>query len=380
MKYLIEDTTLTAIGDAVRAKGNTEDKILVSNLATAINNLPSGDIEVEPIVLSGDCNYRCCESVSAKYIEIFGDTITTEKITTALAMFQNSTLAEIPFDINGDESKTYISMGSMFNGCRNLKSLPNLINFRPFASDNIFQGCEQLREIPEDIDSTWSWNYVDTLTSAYGGQRNALFKDCYSLRKYPNSFLNHGNPVAAYSTTIYYNSFNCCHSLDEIVDLPIPHYNASWTSNTFYNFAYNCYRLKELTFAVNEDGTPKTAKWKNQTINTKMFGYMVSSNEKIWLERYNHGITADKKVSDDASYQLLKDDPDYYTTDERYSLYNHDAAVRTINSLPDCSATGTNTIHFDKLYGLYTDEGPISNLTEEEIAVAVAKGWTVSLS
>jgi hypothetical protein len=44
MKYLIEDTTLTAIGDAVRAKGNTEDKILVSDLATAITNLPTGDI------------------------------------------------------------------------------------------------------------------------------------------------------------------------------------------------------------------------------------------------------------------------------------------------------------------------------------------------
>ena len=42
MKYLIEDTTLTAIGDAVRTKGNTSDLIKVSELPNAIINLPSG--------------------------------------------------------------------------------------------------------------------------------------------------------------------------------------------------------------------------------------------------------------------------------------------------------------------------------------------------
>ena len=62
-----------------------------------------------------------------------------------------------------------------------------------------------------------------------------------------------------------------------------------------------------------------------------------------------------------------------------YSRYNHDSAVETINSLPDTSAYGTNTIKFKGSAGSATDGGAINTLTEEEIAVATAKGWTVSL-
>lgn len=66
------------------------------------------------------------------------------------------------------------------------------------------------------------------------------------------------------------------------------------------------------------------------------------------------------------------------------SVYNHDSAVETINSLPDtsaylASAGGTNTIKFKGDSGSATDGGAINTLTEEEIAVATAKGWTVTL-
>jgi hypothetical protein len=70
---------------------------------------------------------------------------------------------------------------------------------------------------------------------------------------------------------------------------------------------------------------------------------------------------------------------------EQYSRYNHDSAVNTINSLPDTSAYlatagGTNTIKFKGNAGSKTDGGAINTLTAEEIAVATAKGWTVSFS
>ena len=55
--------------------------------------------------------------------------------------------------------------------------------------------------------------------------------------------------------------------------------------------------------------------------------------------------------------------------------------INTINSLPDVSGSGgTNTIKFKKASGALTDGGAISSLTQEEIAVAAAKGWTVTLS
>ena len=109
---------------------------------------------------------------------------------------------------------------------------------------------------------------------------------------------------------------------------------------------------------------------------------MQSSNKKYILN-YNSGITADKEVTDDATYQALKNDPDWFTCDIKYSRYNHDSAVRTINSLPDTSAYlatagGTNTIKFKGAAGSATDGGAINTLTSEEIAVATAKGWTVT--
>lgn len=66
------------------------------------------------------------------------------------------------------------------------------------------------------------------------------------------------------------------------------------------------------------------------------------------------------------------------------SVYNHDSAVETINSLPDtsaylASAGGTNTIKFKGASGSATAGGAINTLTEAEIAVATAKGWTVTL-
>ena len=100
---------------------------------------------------------------------------------------------------------------------------------------------------------------------------------------------------------------------------------------------------------------------------------------------YSSGITRDKKVSDNESYQRLKDDPDWFTSDKNYSRYNHDSAVNTINSLPDTSAylaedgsRITNTIKFNGEAGSLTDGGAINTLTDSEIAIAASKGWTVA--
>ena len=99
---------------------------------------------------------------------------------------------------------------------------------------------------------------------------------------------------------------------------------------------------------------------------------------------YAYIYSEDKQIKDDATYQALKNDPDSWTIDINYSKYNHDSAVETINSLPDTSAYiatagGTNTIKFKGGSGAKTDGGAISTLTEEEIAIAAAKGWTVTL-
>ena len=131
-----------------------------------------------------------------------------------------------------------------------------------------------------------------------------------------------------------------------------------------------------------DGGTPYSVSWKGQVIN--LTDYIGFADRSYYITDYNSGITADKRVTDDATYQSLKNDPDWFTTDVAYSRYNHDSAVRTINSLPDTSAYlatagGTNTIKFKGESGSATDGGAINTLTPEEIAVATAKGWTVTL-
>lgn len=356
----------------------------INELVEYYESLPL--IPEEALNLTGSCNYKFSNNGWNWFIEQCGDKITTKDISTPNSMFYYSdSLKEIPFNIN--TTKTSTNYESAFYYCNKLKSLPYIIGPEKtpptgaysgtISLGSIFSNCRNIRNIPNDyfwkmIPNKDFWDKNATLTSQ---TYSSIFSGCYSLREHPDISMLGGVWTSPYNC-IYYYLFNNCRSLDKVENLPV---GGTYTSNAFAYTFDNCYRLKELIFAVNEDGTPKIANWKNQNINTKMFGYMVDSNETSWL-KYNHGITADKKVSDDASYQLLKDNPDYYTTDERYSLYNHDAAVRTINSLPDCSAYGTNTINFKGIYGEYTDEGAINTLTEEEIAVAVAKGWTVSLS
>lgn len=132
-----------------------------------------------------------------------------------------------------------------------------------------------------------------------------------------------------------------------------------------------------MIFTLKDDGTPYIVQWNNQTIDlTEYIGFCGYTD---WITSYNSGITADKQVSDSSTYNTLKNDPDWFTTDINYSRYNHTSAVNTINSLPDTSAYlttngGTNTIKFKGAAGALTDGGAINTLTEEEIAVAVSKG------
>lgn len=381
MKYLIEDTTLTGIADAVRGKNGTTEPIMVSELATAITNLPSGgggDIEVEPIELTGDCSRACQGLMASNYISLFGNTISTKDITNANYMFYSYSGETIPFEINF-KSGTAVDVGDMYTYSTKITEVPKMNNLKVKSASGLFEYCERLREIPADLDETWDWSAVDNSTSAYGGAMDSIFNGCYSLRVAPIFLLKHGNPnnIATYYS-IYSGTFGNCAALDEVINLPFPHTKATWTSNAFNSTVSNCYRLKRFTFALKEDGSPYVVNWGKQTLDfSQWVGYAGYSS--IYIYSRNSGITRDKEVKDDATYQALKNDPDWFTEKVEYSRYNHDSAVETINSLPDCSATGTNTIKFKGQSGSLTDGGAINTLTEEEIAIAAAKGWTVSL-
>ena len=405
---------LTAIGNAIRAKTGGTELLTLDAMPTEIEGIQTGgtvealDITAngtytapdgvdgynpitvnvpqdgsppdEAFVIKGNCSYRFAYDGWNWFISTYGNRITTQ-IDVAYYMFCYSIhLKEIPFELNFTGSIN--SIERLFASCSNLKTIPKINNCKPSVTAYLFYNCQRLRNLSDDIESWFDWSYLDNKGTVYGATQNNMFNGCNSLRSIPMGFLNHGSTKTIYTQCIYREAFTSCYALDEIIGLPFPHKDAEWNSNAFSRTFESCYRLKNMTFALS-DGQPYVMKWKSQIID--LINYVGYAGDETDIINYNSGITSSKKVTDDATYQALKDDPDWFTIKVEYSRYNHDSAVATINSLPDTSAYlatagGTNTIKFKGVAGSATDGGAINTLTEEEIAVAIAKGWTVSLS
>ena len=348
-----------------------------SEMAQAIDDIVTGDVlPEEAFVISGNCKYKFAGNGWNWFLDTYQDRISTENITSLEQMFDSNTNIEsINFDFNC-RTNTVCSVSYMFSNCRKLKAINGKIkNLKVSTMNNMFNNCQNLRYLPEFIDI----DFTNIINTSYENCTNAFY-DCRSLRSISENFLKqiYQPKCTGYYYAFLLNTFYECYSLDEVKGLNPQ--TGKMTSNMFNRTFEYCTRVKNVTFALN-NGVPYNVTWKSQVIN--LAGYVGYSSSNSTILNYNNGITADKEVKDDASYQLLKNDPDWFATNVNYSRYNHDSAVATINSLPDTSAYlatagGTNTIEFKGEAGASTDGGAINTLTEEEIAVATAKGWTVT--
>ena len=378
-KVFIEESTLTAIGNAIRNKTGETALIAPLDMPTEINGISTGGgtLPEEAFNITGDCSDRFKRDGWNWFINNYGSQVTTNNITNCENMFYyNNKLTTIPFSINC-KPLTTMNCTYMFYSCTQLTALPEITVYIE-KMDNMFSNCYCLREIPDSYLETFDFSHFNATTEA---SASYIFAYCYSLRKIPSGFLKkiYGNQQPSYKR-IYNAGFQNCYSLDEIIGIPVD--SSVITSNIFTITFYHNGRAKNIIFDTNEDGTAKTAQWKNQVIELQNVGY-TNSLDKQKILGYNSGITADKEVKDDATYVALKNDPDWFTEYGRYSRYNKTSAIATINSLPDTSAYiaangGTNTIKFVGVAGSATDGGAINTMTEEQIAVATAKGWTVT--
>ena len=312
------------------------------------------------------------------YIERYGNQITTTDLTSLYGTFKESKLSTIPFSLNGYTQTSGCDFQEIFKGCSNLTSVPTMTG-RVNHFFGVFDGCQKLTTIP---DSVGELDFTLMNTFSYGSNCGYNFNNCRSLRYIPKTLLKklYGNFDGSGSYTSYYYQFNECYSLDALDGVAVQSIKYNMDRVGGYRCFDNCYRLKTIKFDTNTDGTPKTAPWNNQSLDlSKYVGYAQYAN----TFNGNYGFTTATQVKDATTYEALKNNADYWTADINYSRYNHDSAVETINSMPDTSAYlaengGTNTIKFKGESGKLTDGGAINTLTEEEIAVAVAKGWTVS--
>lgn len=378
-KVLVSESNLTNIADAIRGKNGETTTYKPSEMATAITAISSSGggsradyVPDSALVISGNCDYKFINGSWDWFVEKYGNQITTNNISSANNMFQNSNIETIPFNLNFNNSNVKASY--LFSQCYSLKEISSITNLKTNLYNQLFSYCKKLRYLPK---------FINFVNEGIGVINNSyIFSSCYSLRSIPEELLtkltyNNSN-YNFYSP--YSNGFFDCYSLDKIIGLNVQ--TGTLTSNAFSTTFDECYRVKDIIFITQEDNTSYTASWKTQTMDlSKYIGY---AKTKTYILSYNSGITADKEVTDAVTYATLKDDADWFTVDIAYSRYNHDSAVNTINSLPDtsaylASAGGTNTIKFKGAAGSATDGGAINTLTEEEIAVATTKGWTISL-
>lgn len=376
---LYEEANIQAIADAIRKKNGLTDTYKTSEMAAAISAIESGggDIPEEALIIEHDCTRKFTNGNWDWFVNTYGDRITTNRISCASYMFYQTALTDIPFDLNFFDTAT-AKADYMFQYCGDLKQIGDIYGLYPSDIRCMFSDCFMLRNLP---------NFVNLNTEYLNANKTyigTLFSNCYSLRSVPEDLLKrlYSQNTASVSIT---STFTRCYALDEIRGLS-PQTGVLTTSQfgSSYSGAFlRCNRVKNIIFDVQNDGTPYIASWKSQTIDLSTYvGYTDYSK---YILDYNSGITADKEVTDDASYQALKDNADWFTRNVAYSRYNHASAVATINSLPDTSAYlatqtgGTNTIKFNGASGSATDGGAINTLTEQEIAIAAAKGWTVSL-
>lgn len=379
--YYAEIIPLGALGEDLTKE---ETEITVKNTMTPMQmvekineiiNLPE-----EAFTITGTCANKFSYGGWNWYVDLFGNKITTKSITDMHNMCYHCNIKNIPFDFNIISPFTSMTYALSFIQSTGQPPLikgelnPPTSNYSgTIAMDSLFYNSK-FSSIPYDYFHNFGgeafWETSKTYTN---GARNNIFYGCVNLRNLPDISMLLNASTSSYNN-FYYGTFNSCHALDEAVNIPVANH-CTYTSNMFGGIADTTTRLKRFTFAVQDDGTPYVCNWKNQTINL---------NTQVGYNPYSYGkyelFPQGKEVTDEATYNALKDDPDWHTKNINYARYNHDSAVETINSLPDCSSSGgVNTIKFMGAAGALTDGGAINTLTAEEIAVAAAKGWTVSL-
>ena len=367
--------TLKMVIQAYDASGNLLPKVTkytATDIANELSEVYNIAPKPEDLILEGDCEKIFSNN---RFKWLWNKIKGTNDISSLSNMFSSSDFETIDYSLNLATSNGRIAATRVFAYCRKLKRVPDIFGLGNAALDNVselFSNCYLIKEIPV------SWENINYTDDIFNPVRTQMFYYCYNLRKLSENLikkLNRKN-VTYYFYWLGYNGFYYCSTLEEIRGFAIPNPDSTVSNNLFKDTFYYCSRLKDLIF-LKEEGT--RGNLQGQTIDLRNdIGYVQSLTSDFpvdYVDKSEFDL-----ITDDESYQRFKNSENSFACSIEYSRYNHDSAVRTINSLPDLSGnTGAaNTIIFKGEAGSRTDGGAINTMTEEEIAVATAKGWVVS--
>lgn len=371
--YLIKDTTLTNIADAIRQKKSSTDKYTPAGMATAIASIESGGGELteEDLTFTGDLSYFNRYGRMSKIIKKCGSKMRFNGITSLMDAFNEND------SLNSDFSNWTINLSkcSLYEAFANNSSIKKYPKFSgTISSLNRALTSNSFTLIPDDLFSNTTF-LLESTSNNYGG----IISSCPNLKKTPLWFENMVFTTKDFTysssgySSIYASTFDGNKNLKEMV-LPIIPAPIKLKANCFLTTFRYVSKARKVIFAPPPAGN-ESVLWTKQTINLadSLFGY---SNSGIQM--------TGKEISNDETYNLYKNDPDAWAYKLEYSFYNHDSALETIKSLPYAQMVDIpqsqlqNVIKFYGKSGEKTDGGAINTLTAEEIAIATNKGWTVS--
>ena len=218
-----------------------------------------------------------------------------------------------------------LSAYQMFYECKNLVEIGYFNTSNVTNMQSMFQYCEKLPSIP----------LIDTGKATNVSQ---MFMGCSKLKTIPQ--LNIGK------TTTVENMFYNCKSL-----LEVPTLNTQ-NATTMRNFFYSCTELQKIgTYKADKVTDVRNMFTACQNLHT-MGGFQNLGSAFLTSRAANY------------SYYKLDLSPCVSLT--------HESLMNVINNLYDIATKGCKTQ--DLVLGSYN----LSKLTEDEIAIATTKGWTVS--
>ena len=253
-----------------------------------------------------------------------------------------------------DTSKV-TSMEQMFNNCKALKKLPQLDTSNITSLYYTFAGCNSLKEIPPlntsnvtDMRNTFSGCYslqtIPPLDTSKVTDMEWMFSYCYSLKEVP--------PLDTSNVTSMYNMFGDCYSLREV-----PQLNTSKVTNMYAMFS-QCHTLQTIPPL----DTSKV---------TNMYNMFNSCYALQTIPQLDTSNVTNMKQTFNNCYLLQKADicNTNISFEIRYStMLSQDELVKILNNLATVTTTQTLTLGSTLL----------AKLTDDQKAIATAKGWTLA--
>ena len=422
--YSLELTSdLTTLGNTIRSKTGATANMSVAQMATAVDGMSSASVNInslKQIDIGTGNNYSLNGAVGTyafqKLVDEFSVANLSVKIMLqALWNSVNNSIVKVN-DIFKDSSCMVLPPVTISIDTQNMIDWTNgAQTFFPIGLPNFANGASVLTTIPivtKDLanHSTVNKIFICNLNSGFAGcnalqtatmsnmfsatewttacryDLSQMFYNCINLHIIDftgvSPYINN-DATAAKSNVPMDSLYNMLaystSSINKIIALPVDKIELDSNNNAFFRFCGmsntdgRAPLMEGFTFAT-DNGTPITASWSGQIINMYQWGYGGCPDGTRMLQF--------KEITDYTSYESYKNDPDRWTQDYRYSLFNKPALEALIATLPDTSAVSdpaspTNQLILKSGAGSLTDGGSVSNISPATVSSAQARGWSI---